>query len=154
MKRLTLTALVAGQLTIAAQPGFAADLTEARTQQAGGFAGLRLRMPLDGRAGDRQVRAGLTLAPVLQARTLAGETHTRMGEGLELGFVGREPASFSVAGTPISRLAEGPVGPDGRRLGVSTVGWIAIGVGAAVLLTVGFGYFVHRNADDRRPGVG
>lgn len=132
MKKLTIAALIAGQLMTTAAPAVAAELTEARTQQMGGFAGLRVRLPLDGRAGERQLRAGLAVAPVMQTRTLEGEMRTRMGEGLELGVTGREPVRLSVAGTPVSQLAQGPVGPDGQRLGVSNVGWIAIGAGVVI----------------------
>lgn len=132
MKKLTIAALIAGQLMTTAAPAVAAELTEARTQQMGGFAGLRVRLPLDGRAGERQLRAGLAVAPVMQTRTLEGEMRTRIGEGLELGVTGREPVRLSVAGTTVSQLAQGPVGPDGQRLGVSNVGWIAIGAGVVI----------------------
>lgn len=132
MKKLTIAALIAGQLMTTAAPAVAAELTEARTQQMGGFAGLRVRLPLDGRAGERQLRAGLAVAPVMQTRTLEGEMRTRIGEGLELGVTSREPVRLSVAGTPVSQLAQGPVGPDGQRLGVSNVGWIAIGAGVVI----------------------
>ncbi len=132
MKKLTIATLIAGQLMTTAAPAVAAELTEARTQQMGGFAGLRVRLPLDGRAGERQLRAGLAVAPVMQTRTLEGEMRTRIGEGLELGVTGREPVRLSVAGTPVSQLAQGPVGPDGQRLGVSNVGWIAIGAGVVI----------------------
>jgi hypothetical protein len=136
MKKLTITALLAGQLIFATQPSAAAELAESRTQQMGGFAGLRVRMPLDHRSSERRIRAGVALAPVMQSRTLGGETRSRIGEGLELGITGREPVRLSVAGTPVSRLAQGPLGPDGRRLGVSTTGWIAIGTGIALTAVV------------------
>ena len=154
MKKPTIAALVAGQLLATAQPAFAAELAETRSQQMGAFAGFRMRVPLDGRAADRQVRAGLTVAPTLHSLTADGEVRLRIGEGLELGVTGGEPVRLSLAGTPVNRLARGPVGPDGRRMGISTIGWIAIGVGTVVLVTVGFGYVLYRASDDRRPGVG
>jgi hypothetical protein len=137
MKTLTIAALIGAQLLAAAQPALAAELDEPRIRQMGAFGGLRFRVPLDGNARQRQVRAGLTIAPTLHSRSAEGETRLRIGEGLELGVAGREPMRLSLAGMPVSRLAEGPVGPDGQRLGVSTLGWIAIGVGAVVVLTVG-----------------
>jgi hypothetical protein len=137
MKRLTLAVLVAGQLLAAAQPAFAAELTEHRTREMGAFAGLRLRMPLDGNVQQRQLRAGLTVAPTMHSRTMNGESRMRIGEGLELGLTGDQPARVSLGGIPVSQLAQGPAGPDGRRMGVSTIGWIAIGLGAAAVIVVG-----------------
>ena len=137
MKILTMTALIAAQMLAFVQPAGAAELTEARTQQMGGFAGLRLRVPMDGNAEQRQIRAGLTVAPVMQSRTMSGESQVRIGEGLELGIAGDQPIRLSLAGTPVSQLAQGPAGPDGRRMGISTIGWIAIGVGVAAVIVVG-----------------
>jgi hypothetical protein len=154
MKRVLIAALLAGQLTAAAQPAFAAGLAEPSRSEMGAFAGLRVRMPLDGNAGQRQLRAGLTVAPAMHSRTANGESRLRIGKGLELGLAGDQPLRLSLGGSPVAQLAQGPMGPDGRRMGVSTVGWIAIGVGAAALVTFGLGYVVYRNSDDRRPGVG
>ena len=137
MKKLMIAALLGGQAMVAAQPAFAAELAESRSQQSGAFAGLRVRMALDGSAQQRRVRAGLTLAPTLHSRTATGETRLRIGEGIELGIVGREPVRLSLGGTPVNRLAQGAAGPEGQRLGVSTIGWIAIGVGVAAVIVVG-----------------
>lgn len=142
MKKLVIAALLAGQLTTAARPALAADLTEARGQQAGAFAGLRLRVPFGGNAEDRRLRAGFALAPTLHRETAGGETQLHIGEGLEFGVVGREPVQFSIAGTPVSRLAQGGTGPNGERLGVSTLGWVAIGVGAFLVVAAGATYLV------------
>ena len=139
MKRVMMAALMSGQLLAAAQPAFGADLTESRTQQIGDFAGVRVRMPLDGDAQQRQPRAGLTVAPTMHSRTLNGESRMRIGEGLELSLTGNQPPRLSIAGVPVSQLAQGPVGPGGRRLNASTGEWIAIGAGAlAVVLGVGY----------------
>jgi len=135
MKKLVITALLAGQLT-AAQPAFAADLAEARPQQMGAFAGFRMRVPLGGDPDRQQLRAGLTLAPTLHTQSSSGEIRTRFGEGLEFGISGDQPARLSLAGTPVSRLAQGPARPQGERAGVSTLGWIAIGVGALVTVVL------------------
>ena len=137
MKKLMIMALLGSQLMTVAQPAFAAELTENRTQQMGAFAGLRLRVPLDGNLQQRQVRAGLAVAPLMHSRAMNGETRLRIGEGVELGITGREPVQLSLAGTPVNRLAQGPAGPDGRRMGISTIGWIAIGIGAAAIIIVG-----------------
>lgn len=141
MKKLTIAALLAAQICVAAQPAFAAELTEVRSQQVGAFAGLRLRMPLDGDAREQRLRAGLTLAPTVHSRSLRGGARTRFGEGLELGLVGDEPVRLSLGGTPVSRLAQGPARADGRRLNASTGEWIAIGAGAVVVV-LGVAYLV------------
>jgi hypothetical protein len=97
MRRLMIAALLAGQVA-AARPALAADFAEARQEQAGAFAGLRLRLPLDGNRRERQIRAGLTVAPTLQSRAIDGETRTRIGEGVEFGYRSGRPISFSIAG--------------------------------------------------------
>lgn len=132
MNRIAIAALLASQL-LPAPAAVAADLTDSQAQQMGAFAGFRLRVPVDGSARPRQVRAGFTLAPTMHRLTAGGEVRMRIGEGLELGLVGREPVRLSLGGTPVSRLARGPAGPDGERLGVSTLGWVAIGVGVAAI---------------------
>ena len=118
MKKLTIAAVLAAQMLTAAQPALAADLTDTRAQRTGAFAGFRLRLPLDGEAGRQPIRAGLTLAPTFQTESRSGEVR---------------PVRLSFAGTPVSRLAQGPAGPDGQRAGVSTIGWVAIGVGVVAV---------------------
>lgn len=139
MKKLTIIALVAAQVTAVAQPAMAAELTDGRTQAMGAFAGARLRVPLDGRTGEREVRAGLALAPTLQSRSASGETRTRIGEGLELGFNGDDRLRLSLAGQDMRRLgaAQADEEEDEDRGGPSTLGWIAIGVGAVAVTGAG-----------------
>ena len=142
MKKLTIAALLAGQLLAAVPPAFAAELTGDRTQQTGAFGGLRLRVPLDGHAPQRPVRAGLTLAPTLHSRTMTGESRLRIGEGLELGIVGREPPRLSIGGQDVRRLGAAQQDEDDdERRGPSTVAWVAIGVAALVVVTATVGYF-------------
>jgi hypothetical protein len=76
------------------------------------------------------------LAPTTRVDFQDGRVRTRIGEGLEFGINGRGPAQFSLAGTPVSRLAQGRPGPNGERRGISTLGWIAIGVGATAVIVV------------------
>jgi hypothetical protein len=139
MKKLMIAALVGGQLAAAAQPAMAADLTEHRAHQMGAFGGLSVRVPLDGQA-QRRVRAGLAVAPMMESQSDSGRRHVRIGEGLELGVVGREPVRLSLAGQDVQRL--GAAQQDGEQAddahhGPSTLGWIAIGVGATVLIVGG-----------------
>jgi hypothetical protein len=129
MKISVVSAFVAAQCLAA--PAFAADLPDgphyAGPSRVGGFAGARLRVAIGGRHGG-EVRAGLALAPV---RRTPGEAKLSFGEGLEFGIAGRERPALRVAGY---RLAPGgAVGRDGQRLGVSTVGAVAIGAGVVVV---------------------
>lgn len=141
MKRFAIASLLAAQAATVAQPVMAADLVERETPMMGAFAGARIRMALGDRAHQR-LRAGLTLAPTMHARGSDGAVRTRFGEGLELGVAPRRPLELSLAGTRLDRfgVAPGGTGPGGRRAGVSTLGWVAIGVGATVLVVAGAGY--------------
>jgi hypothetical protein len=147
MRKFAIALLLTGQALAGAQPAIAAELTGAQEQRMGAFGGLRVRIPLDGDVRQRQVRAGIAFAPTLQTQTLQGESRTRLAEGIELGFRPDGPATLSIAGTPVSQLAQGPRGPDGRRLGVSTAGWVAIGVGTVVAV-LGVGYWAFSEAMD------
>jgi hypothetical protein len=135
MKSLTMAALVAAQLSFAAQPAFAADLGDERGAVAtrqGAFAGARLRVPLDG-TNARKARASLAVAPIVQGRRADGSMRTRFGEGMELRLSGETRPQLALAGRPLSQIAEGRSGPDGRKAGISTIGWVAIGVGVAAI---------------------
>lgn len=151
MKSMAIAALVAAQIMVSAQPamaaGFGDDKAGASSQQAA-FAGARLRVSLDGK-GAKKARAGLTVAPVLHSRQADGSTKIRFGEGVEYGFAGGKKAELSLAGRPISQVAQGRTGPDGRKQGVSTLGWVGIGLGvvAVILLTA----IVWCDADDDCP---
>ncbi|MDQ4086483.1 MAG: hypothetical protein M3177_00480 [Pseudomonadota bacterium] len=136
MKKLLIAALLAGQVAPAAAAGF----SPSRETDAGAFAGFRLRVPLDGNAQQRRVRAGLTVAPTLRTLDLHGERRMQIGEGLELGVTGPQPVTLSLAGRPVSQLARGGEGPEGRKAGVSTLGWVAIGVGAVIVVGLAAGY--------------
>jgi hypothetical protein len=129
MRKLLIAGFVAGQVMAAAQPVMAAELPQDRMatpNQVSAFAGARLRVPLGG--GREKPRAGLALTSTLRSGA-TGEI--RFAKGAELAFSGGETAiRLTLGGTPVSRLAQGSGGPGGRKLGVSTIGWVAIGVGA------------------------
>jgi hypothetical protein len=150
LKKLMMAALVTGQVLAAAQPAAAADFAAQEQRQMGGFAGARLRIPLGGERANRKMRAGLTLAPMMNIRDSSGDSRTRLGEGLELGVGQNRPLELSLAGTRIDRLGMAPRGtaPGGRRAGVSTLGWIAIGVGTAIVVTAAAGYLWLEDALD------
>lgn len=145
MKSLAIAALVVTPLAVAAQPATAAELSDAQavsSQRQGAFAGARLRVPLGGGEKAGKARAALTMAPVLQGRRADGAMRTRFGEGMELRLAGDSgKAELAFGGRSLAQLKEGRTGPDGRRLGVSTLGWVAIGVGTALI--VGTAAFVY-----------
>jgi hypothetical protein len=132
MKKLVIASLVAGQMLAMVQPAMAAAPVNVGTRHAGAFAGLRVRVPLGGPRPERQVRAGLALAPTLQNRAALGETRSQIGEGLEFGYRSGRPASFSIAGRDLNRQGLGVQG-DGDSGGPSTLGWTAIVVGGLLV---------------------
>jgi hypothetical protein len=140
MKALTAAALVAAQI-LAAAPATAAELPDAPrapgATRVAGFAGARLHIPLGARRGAEQPRLGLALAPLRRTAPESGEAKLRFGEGVEFGLVGHERPALRVAGYRMGPDG-GLKGPDGRKLGVSTIGAVAIGatvvlVGAAAI---------------------
>jgi hypothetical protein len=146
--------LMVGQTLVAAEPALAAGPAGPRTHQMGAFAGFRLRVPLDGNARQRQVQAGLAIAPALHSRRPGGETRTRFGAGLELGFTHQRRLTLSLAGTPVHRLgaAQEEGETEERGGGPSTLGWIAIGVGTLVVIGATAGYLWLEDALDCDPG--
>jgi hypothetical protein len=135
MKKLTIAALLAGQVAATAQPALAADFAATQEQRAGAFAGFRVRMPLDG-PQRRELRAGLTLAPTLQSRAIDGETRTRIGEGLEFGYRSNRPLSFSLAGQDLNGRRFGAAQGDDDHHGLST-GEILLIAGGVIVVTAG-----------------
>ena len=87
----------------------------------------------------------------MHSRTAGGETQIRIGEVSSWGLSIAAGASLDRR-TPVSRLAQGRTGPDGQRLGISTLGWIAIGVGTFVVVGAAAGYLWFEDAIDCDPG--
>ena len=127
MKKIAITALIVAQT---ASPAAAAELIDARADSVrpGAFAGARLRISLDSGPRER-VRAGLTLAPTRHVLRTNGSNRLRFGEGVELGSGERGGPQVLVAGQPIRHVVEGGGAPEGARSNMSTVAWVAIGVG-------------------------
>ena len=145
MKKLMIAALLSGQFLTAAAPAAGAELDRDASPQMGAFGGLRVRLPLDGNVQQRQLRAGLALAPTLHSRAINGETRMRMGEGLEVGVTGRHPVRVMLAGQDVRRLGaaqQTEEEEEERGGGPSTLGWIAIGAGALILVTAVAGFIV------------
>ena len=132
MKLLLLAAALSGAVLSAASPALAADIEDGRTVAPaafGAFAGARLRVPLGSREGPK---AGLALTNV----RVDGSGARRFSRGVEFGFGGADKLQLSIAGQRVDRLGMQPGGrsPEGQRLGISTVGWVAIGVGVAAVV--------------------
>ena len=142
MRKVTIAAVLAAQLASAAQPAFATDFAAPQDQRAGVFAGFRLRVPLDGTPHQRQVRAGLAVAPTMHSLSRDGTLRLRIGEGMEYGFRSNRPLSFSLAGQDLGQYRLGAA-EDGRRRGLSTGkvllivgGVIVVGIGVATILFI------------------
>ena len=149
MKYFVLSGLVAAHFIVGAEPAAAAGFEEATNVQSGTFTGARIRLSLGGRQHDRKFRAGLTIAPMVRSQAISGETRTRFGEGLELGFAGKRPLTLSLGGQPVSRLLPGGRKSENeQRLGISTGGYVAIGVGVAALVGAVL-VFDHYRDEDR-----
>jgi len=134
MRLLIGAALVAAQVAAGASTAQAADLhREAGTTSSrmGAFAGARLSLPL-GPGKARKMRAGVSVAPMMQGQRPDGSVRTRFGEGLEFGVSGDEKVGLTFA--PLARIAEAKAEKKGRKLGISTLGWAAIG---SVVVIVG-----------------
>src|SRR5687768_15520629 len=131
--------LAAAQLTLAAQPALAAVPAPDEQTRLGIFSGVQIRLPLGGSRAEAP-RASLGIAPIARSQGLDGPGRTRIGEGLQVSLQPNRPAELSLAGTRLDRLgmAPGERTPHGERAGVSTLGWIGIGVGALVVVAGGF----------------
>lgn len=132
MRKMLIAALIGAAQVLPAQPAGAAELHQDRTATSGqvsAFAGARLRVPL---GGGEKSQAGLALTSTLRSGP-TGEL--RFAKGAELGFSGTDSKlALNISGRPVSQLAPGRSGPDGRKQGFSTAGWIAIGASAAVII--------------------
>jgi hypothetical protein len=128
----SVTAALCGALAVAsAQPAAAAELpreSASGPSQVATFGGARIRVPLG--ATKEKARAGLAFTATQRNR----DTGTlRFSKGVELGFAGDEKVRLSLGGRQVSHLAPGAQAPDGRKLGVSTIAWVGIGIGVAAI---------------------
>ncbi len=141
-------------LGMAAQPLAALEPAAEQQSRLGGFGGVRMQIPFGARGAEAAPRISLAFGPMRQSRSIDGATRMQFGDGLELGFRGGERAPrLTLAGTRIDRLGMAPNGraPEGGpRAGVSTLGWVAIGVGAVVVVGLGAGYLWLEDATDCR----
>jgi|SRR5687768_7880421 len=97
----------------------------------GAFVGARVQLPLGGKIPARP-RAALAIAPTLSRISYDGMIETRIGEGLELHFESRSKPALTLAGVRADTALKDRLG-DRSRSGISTGGWIAIGVGTVLV---------------------
>ena len=124
--------VIAGLVTVPIEAKAAQfDGSDVRT---GTFVGARFRIPLGGRSVARPC-ASLAVAPTLSRLSSNGEIHTSIGEGAALNL-GAKPTLTLMGIRADEALGIGPSGqPDAKtKLGVSSGGWVAIGVGTVALV--------------------
>jgi len=102
----------------------------------GVFVGAQFKMSFGGRARS-QPHAQLALAPTRSTFSNSGRATTRIGEGLALDFTSNAKPTLTLAGM----RADTALGDRERKLGISSTGWVAIGLG--VVAVAGGLYFLH-----------
>ena len=113
----------------------------------GTFAGVRLQMSLGGKSS-RKARAALAIAPTSSRISDGAIIQTWIGEGIALNL-GSRP-TVTLAGVRADQ-ALGLVSKQGlesdQKQGLSTGGWIAVGVGAAAVAATIYGIHMYVEAE-------
>lgn len=128
MARRLIISMAAASLLMTPAPAMASD-----SLQPGAFVGARFRLSFAKRTEARPL-VGLAIAPTMSRISSDGRRRTTFGEGLALNFGKRAKPSLTLAGAPAAetlRLESGGKAATGRRLGVSDLGWVAIGLSTA-----------------------
>jgi hypothetical protein len=134
-----------------AAPVQARDWSDQTTgRQTGAFVGAQLHVPLGGKT-KAEPRASLGVAPTFTRVSTHG-IHTSIGEGLALNLALKSKPQLTLAGVRADR-ALGLAARDGPDMeaknGISTGGWIAIGVGTVLVAgAVGFALWVDSIEDN------
>ena len=128
MKKAGIVMIAAGLITTPVQ---AADWSDVRP---GTFIGARLT--IGGRTGGRP-SAALTIAPTQNRISNNGMSDMMIGEGLALNLTPGAKPTLTLAGIRADTalgLQRGRDLDSGEKLGMSTAGWVAVGVGSAALI--------------------
>jgi hypothetical protein len=139
MHKLILSLATAGMLIVPV--GASAAQNEVAHVRPGTFVGARFHIAFGGKQASKP-RAAFAIAPTLTSISEGAGVRTRIGEGVALNF-GRKP-SLTLAGKRADQALGLTPSKDAdarHKLGVSTGGWIAIGIGAVAV--AGGLYFVH-----------
>jgi hypothetical protein len=128
--------LVTMQVASPLMPAFAQSRADGQRTAIGAFGGAQLRIPLGG-ARREPIRVGLSVAPTSRTAFSDGHTVSRIGEGLEFGYLNGRGASFSIAGRDLQprRLGAAQTNEDDRS-GPST-GKVLLIASGILLLAVG-----------------
>src|SRR4029453_15389345 len=108
----------------------------AASVRPGAFVGARFTTSLGQRSTSR---AQLSISPPQSRISGTGRVNTRFGEGLALNFGPKSKPTLTLAGIPADAMfglkPQGAAGSK-QKLGLSTGGWVAIGVVAAAAIGV------------------
>jgi len=141
MKKTAIAMIAAG---LVSTPVEAADWGNLQT---GTFVGARLTI---GGGSGRRPTAALAVAPTLNRISNNGVGNTRIGEGIALNLTPGSKPTLTLAGvradTALGLRRSGNVNAD-KKLGVSTGGWIAIGVGTTAAILGGLYLWADHIAD-------
>jgi hypothetical protein len=138
---VTLTAIMTAPVQAADWRGQAVDV------RPGAFVGARMQLSLGGKLKARP-RAALTIAPTQSRISSSGMVRTSIGEGVALNFGPNSKPRLTLLGVKpavaLGLQGQDEVGGD-QKLGMSAGGWVAIGVGAALLAGAAAFYVVKSN---------
>jgi len=138
MRHFLVTPIAVSLLSTPAQGALSDPAAE--QLRIGAFAGVHLQIPMGKRSERRSAHFGLTLAPTATRISPEGFARSRIGEGVALDFAERSGAQLKIGGLPAkAALGLNPVNTTRveNRNGISTAGWIGIGVGVGAVLAVG-----------------
>ena len=129
---------------VIAAPLHAAQWQDQGSQvRPGAFIGAQFKTSFGGPTRS-QPRAQLAFAPTRSRLSSSGQVTTRIGDGLALDFTSDAKPTLTLAGVRADtalRLTRAGRSETGQKFGVSTTGWVAIGVGVAAL--AGGAYFLY-----------
>lgn len=134
MRKIVLGCLLAVQAAGGQAASLDAGAQTSVRQGGGAFAGARLRLSL---GATPKASAAFAIAPVGRSIGSDGSVRTRFGEGLAFGIDGREAITLKLGGTRVDRLHLAPtrtVREGASKHGISTAGYIGIGIGVAVIV--------------------
>lgn len=146
MRKIVSPLLIAGILAFHC-PASAASY-ENSDVRPGTFLGARIQLTF-GERSPQKARAALAIAPTSSHISGGSIVQTRIGEGISLNF-GPRP-NLTLAGVRADRalgLASAGERESGQKLGLSKGGWIAVGVGVAVVGAAIYGFSVYDEARD------
>ena len=115
----------------------------------GAFAGATIRIPLGGHDRARP-RAALTIAPTRSTISNGAAIQTKIGEGIAINLTADARPTITLAGiradTALGLRSQGRIGAS-EKLGISTGGWVAIGLGSLALIAGGLYLWADHIAD-------